>query len=1050
MSTPRTRCLLAGLMIAMLWASPASAAECKLEPLFKHAFEVAAAAPEPHQELDALLVAAQGAHDVGCQDHCRRLLQRAVLVAEESYGGSSALVKVGKKALNCGLLDLVDRIAESVPQEPARMELQLTTAEALAQMGDAEGALERLSAVTDAAPSHGPDHRANWLPRAARVMHALGGREQVAPLLERAAAAVLELKESSQADRILHRVMVSFARADMPRKAADLAKEMHNKRNRVPALVDASLLLRSEGKQEGSELLWQEALKAVEQLSPDQRVQALVGSAPDYAERYGPDVVAELLDRTEELARDQGLLFGARGVYNRLAMLRSDLGLFEDAIRLVQEADDAMALSTYQVKAALAAGEKGQLEQAGEWLEQIAPERVRYAGPSKAQALAELWQRVHPDATPEDAADIESEYLRDNVLMLLAEQAAGEGDLAAVVELMDIITPGRARQQALQTAARAVLQNARQDQMNEATAFAREAARELVRREHQVGLLREVALQLAEQGKAEEARQVLKEIEGWVQHWQGAEGEARILNNLAVVREVLGDHQTAADAARKAMQKATQIGCAGCRITTIRAMFGELYAAGEPELVAAALEGLGDPVDSVKYAIEALDEMPSVSQQQARAILRAALRACARISDGETRLEALMRLARAYAEKGLELDPESAAVLEEKPEPVAPVQRESTSERESARTHSRALLVFFTRKGCAMCREARQLLADLKEGSPYVTLRTYSLDDNEEAAVINKAICQALVVPERDHLVAPAVFSTRRGLIGRDITRESLSDLMEEARGLPSPDDLYAAKRSSARSALRKEYDSLALLPVLWAGLADGFNPCAFTVIIFFLSYLAYVGKSRTQIAWAGGVFTAAVFVTYFSAGLGLTGLVGLGEEWSERFTTVLYVGTAALAGVAAVLSVWDGIKCMQGRAREMTLSLPEGLKSRIRLTISRRARLGLTVGATAVLGALVALFELPCTGQMYLPAIMYARRSLPQHSWGPVGWLLLYNGLFILPLVIVFVAVLFGLTSDGLTAWFRRNMAKVKFAMAGTFALLTVFMIHQLLNPLG
>ncbi len=133
-----------------------------------------------------------------------------------------------------------------------------------------------------------------------------------------------------------------------------------------------------------------------------------------------------------------------------------------------------------------------------------------------------------------------------------------------------------------------------------------------------------------------------------------------------------------------------------------------------------------------------------------------------------------------------------------------------------------------------------------------------------------------------------------------------------------------------------------------------------------------------------------------------------------------------------------------------MTLSLPEALKSRIRLTISRRTRLGLTIGATAVLGAVVALFELPCTGQMYLPTILYGLRSLPGRVWGPVGWLLLYNFCFVLPLAGIFVAVLFGLTSEDLTAWFRRHMALTKFAMASVFALLAALMVHQLLSPLA
>ena len=41
------------------------------------------------------------------------------------------------------------------------------------------------------------------------------------------------------------------------------------------------------------------------------------------------------------------------------------------------------------------------------------------------------------------------------------------------------------------------------------------------------------------------------------------------------------------------------------------------------------------------------------------------------------------------------------------------------------------------------------------------------------------------------------------------------------------------------------------------AGLLDGVNPCAFTTIIFLLSMLAYLGRSRRQLAAVGVGFTA-------------------------------------------------------------------------------------------------------------------------------------------------------------------------------------------------
>ena len=58
------------------------------------------------------------------------------------------------------------------------------------------------------------------------------------------------------------------------------------------------------------------------------------------------------------------------------------------------------------------------------------------------------------------------------------------------------------------------------------------------------------------------------------------------------------------------------------------------------------------------------------------------------------------------------------------------------------------------------------------------------------------------------------------------------------------------------------------------AGLLDGVNPCAFTTVVFLLSMLAHLGKTRRQLAVVGVGFTAAVFLTYFLLGLGLLGAI--------------------------------------------------------------------------------------------------------------------------------------------------------------------------------
>ena len=100
----------------------------------------------------------------------------------------------------------------------------------------------------------------------------------------------------------------------------------------------------------------------------------------------------------------------------------------------------------------------------------------------------------------------------------------------------------------------------------------------------------------------------------------------------------------------------------------------------------------------------------------------------------------------------------------------------------------------------------------------------------------------------------------------------------------------------------------------------------------------------------------------------------------------------------------------------------------------------GIIAGSTVVMGFLVSVFELACTGQVYFQTLVYLVRMKRQAY--SVVLLLLYNFGFIVPLIVVFTLVYLGFSSEKLTQVFQKHMGKVKVALAGLFILLAVFTI--------
>ena len=93
------------------------------------------------------------------------------------------------------------------------------------------------------------------------------------------------------------------------------------------------------------------------------------------------------------------------------------------------------------------------------------------------------------------------------------------------------------------------------------------------------------------------------------------------------------------------------------------------------------------------------------------------------------------------------------------------------------------------------------------------------------------------------------------------------------------------------------------------------------------------------------------------------------------------------------------------------------------------------------VTGMAISIIELACTGQVYLPTILFVL-GVPELQARAVLYLVLYNVMFILPLVVVFVLACLGTTSEQLSQFINRRAATVKLATAGLFVLLAGWLV--------
>jgi len=232
------------------------------------------------------------------------------------------------------------------------------------------------------------------------------------------------------------------------------------------------------------------------------------------------------------------------------------------------------------------------------------------------------------------------------------------------------------------------------------------------------------------------------------------------------------------------------------------------------------------------------------------------------------------------------------------------------------------------------------------------------------------------------------------------------------------------------------------------AGLIDGINPCAFAVIIFFVSWLTLIGRKGKTILTVGLVYTFAVFLAYFLIGIGVLRFVQTLVVFPS-ISVIIYSLTAILALVLGFLSLYDYFKARKGRWKEIKLQLPELLKKKIHKTIhqfmGKDAKLKSHLATAFVVGFVVSLFEFPCTGQIYLPTLVFVSQ-IPGSKINALSYLVLYNLMFIIPLGIILGFAYWGTSTPRFVQFLEKHTGPAKILTALFFFGLAGYLIYAAL----
>lgn len=334
---------------------------------------------------------------------------------------------------------------------------------------------------------------------------------------------------------------------------------------------------------------------------------------------------------------------------------------------------------------------------------------------------------------------------------------------------------------------------------------------------------------------------------------------------------------------------------------------------------------------------------------------------------------------------------------------------------------------YFHKQGCQKCARAVKILKTLQSKYPSIVVKQYNAKTEQ---TLLEAMGMLHKVPDTKRMTTPIIFIGDTALIGEPDEQLLENTIQKHLKtGVASRIKEAEAQLDSAESKIVSRFHGFGILTVAGAGLLDGINPCAFATIVFFISYMNIVGRGRKEMLIAGGAFTLAVFVTYMLLGLGTLSFMNYLNRFSG-IATCVYLTAAMLTFGLAGLSLYDAVKAKQGRTKDILLQLPRALKQRIHKVIREQTRTsGIIVGAI-VIGFVISALELVCTGQVYLPTLTFVA-GIEDMRTNAVAYLLLYNLMFIMPLLVVFGCVYWGTTSAQLGGILRQHLVTVKVAIS-------------------
>ncbi|HOK39851.1 MAG TPA: hypothetical protein PLD27_02265 [bacterium] len=352
------------------------------------------------------------------------------------------------------------------------------------------------------------------------------------------------------------------------------------------------------------------------------------------------------------------------------------------------------------------------------------------------------------------------------------------------------------------------------------------------------------------------------------------------------------------------------------------------------------------------------------------------------------------------------------------------------------------VILFFTRIGCRWCKNVDEILRIIKKENPKI--KVVKLYENSTNIKYHKYFSKKFNFDEKESLLVPLLIIGDDYLLSNQIKVQSIIELIKKyaKEGAKSPlENISSEELKTITNALIKEFSFFSIFTIILAGLIDGINPCAFVTILFLISVIYFKLNERLKILVIGFSFIAGVFIIYFFIGQGILTFI-FDNDIYYKISFILNLSIAIITFSLGILSFYDAINIKKSR-NKVFLQLPISLKKYSHYFIRNIFTKKFLILFSFLTGCIISILEFTCTGQVYLPTLIFIREEFGFLSSATL-FLFIYNLFFILPLLLILLFAYFGFSSEQLNKFFSRHLVLIKILTGIFFFFIGIYLFYN------